>query len=312
MAAFDHNTVAIVNPAAGGRKAQELWPAAEAALRSVYGKFDTFVTERPGQAEEIARDALTDGATEILVFGGDGSISEVVNGIQVTDGAETILTVIPSGTGGDFRKTFNIPPKPEDFIAGLENRTPRKIDLGKITFVDWDGQEQVRYFANIASFGLSGEVDKAVNAATWPKKLGGRFTYAWCTLAAMNKYAPMKVRLFVDDAVDTLVRFNTVAVCNGQFFGGGMHVAPIADPSDGLLDIIAIEPQSALSGLRNAPKLYKGAHLDEPNVRSWKGKRVSAVPADPSQSALLDIDGEPLGKLPATFEIIPGAISLRV
>ncbi len=310
----NQNTVAIVNPTAGGGVAQKNWPETELALKSVYGSFKTFFSEKSGHAETLAREAAEDGANEIAVIGGDGTISEVVNGVQAASRpgkSDVVLSLIPSGTGGDFRKTLDFPSDLQDMLNRLRNGTTKKIDLGRITFTGPDGQPITRHFVNIASFGLSGEVDKAVNAASWPKRLGGRFTYAWCTLSAMNKYRPQKIRLLIDETVDRLVTFNTVAVCNGQYFGGGMHVAPNADPTDGTFDIIAIEPQPALEGLRKASKLYKGTHLSEPNVQHWRGQRVEALPADPSQAAWLDIDGEPLGTLPALFEILPAALNVR-
>ncbi len=307
-------TVAIVNPVAGGGKISSAWAETESALKTLCGAIDVQFTDRPGQAEELARQAVRDHVDEILVVGGDGTISEVVNGMQTAAGADdkdVVLTTIPAGTGGDFRKSISVPDKLDQILDRLRHSEPQRIDIGKICFVDHQGTETTRYFTNIASFGLSGEVDKVVNESRWPKRFGGRFTYAWSTFKAMGKYKPKKIRLRIDDDVDRMITFNTVAVCNGRYFGGGMLVAPKAALSDGLFDIVAIEPQSAISGLRNAPKLYQGRHLDEPNVQSWKGKRIEAIPADETQKALLDVDGEPLGTLPATFEIVAGALLLR-
>ena len=308
------STIVIVNPTAGGGKAQAKWTEIEVVLRSVYGQFDTFITEQSGDAERFSEDATADGATEIIVVGGDGTLSEVINGIfnaSPLPDRRPIVTPIPSGTGGDFRKTLRLSPDISRLGDQLRTGIPKPVDVGRITFTHEDGHDVTRHFLNIASFGLSGEVDKAVNAAQWPKRLGGRFTYAWCSLKALSNYQPKKVRLLIDDAVDRLVHVNTVAVCNGQYFGGGMHVSPASDITDGRFDIVAIEPEPPLSGLKNANKLYKGTHLDQPNVFHWRGQTVQAIPADGDQAAWLDIDGEPLGTLPATFEILAAALSVR-
>lgn len=305
---------AIVNPVSGGGNIAKVWNQTEVALKTIYSRFDVQFTERPGQASDLARNAVDDGAQEIIAIGGDGTVNEIVNGIQSAASAkkdETVLTIVPAGTGGDFRKTFGFPTELDQILVKLRSSEIKTIDLGKITFVDHDGVQQSRFFANIASFGLSGEVDTAVNDTQWPKRLGGRFTYAWCSLVAMGKYKPKKIRLLIDDDVDTLLTVNTVAICNGGYFGGGMHIAPNAKPNDGMFDVIAIEQQPALAGIRNASKLYKGTHLEEPNVQAWTGRKIDAIPADPSQAAILDIDGEPLGTLPATFELVPNALRIR-
>ncbi len=304
----------VVNPTAGGGKAQTKWTEIEVILRSVYGQFKTKMTERSGDAERFGEIATSDGTTEIIVVGGDGTLSEVVNGVfnaNSQSGRRPMITPIPSGTGGDFRKTLELSPDISDLGNQLRNGSPKPVDVGRITFVRENGRTVTRHFLNIASFGLSGEVDKAVNAAKWPKRLGGRFTYAWCSLTALIRYKPKKVRLLIDETVDRLVHVNTVAVCNGQYFGGGMHVSPHSDISDGLFNVVAIEPEPIFSGLKNANKLYNGTHLDQPNVSHWQGQMIQATPADPDQAVWLDIDGEPLGTLPATFEILPAALLVR-
>ena len=306
--------IVIVNPTAGGGKAQTKWTEIEVVLRSVYGRFDSLMTSQAGDAERFGEDAASDGISEIIVVGGDGTLSEVINGIfnvSISDENRPMVTPIPSGTGGDFRKTLGLAPNISDLAAQLRTGVPRQVDVGRITFARENSTTVTRHFVNIASFGLSGEVDKAVNAAQWPKRLGGRFTYAWCSLSALSKYQPKKVRLLIDDTVDRLVHVNTVAVCNGQYFGGGMHISPASDITDGRFDIVAIEPETTLSGLRNANKLYKGTHLEQPNVFHWRGQKVQAIPADGDQAAWLDIDGEPLGMLPAKFEILPAALTVR-
>ena len=304
----------IVNPTAGGGTAQTKWTEIEVVLRSVYGRFDVKLTEKTGDAERFGEDALSDGTPEIIVVGGDGTLSEVINGVLGTTSQSSrrpIITPIPSGTGGDFRKTLGLSSNISDLGNQLRSGSSKPVDVGRITFVHENGHTLTRHFLNIASFGLSGDVDKAVNAAQWPKRLGGRFTYAWCSLNALTKYTPKKVRLLIDDQVDRLVHVNTVAVCNGQYFGGGMHVSPHSNIADGLFNVVAIEPEPTFSGLKNANKLYKGTHLEQPNVFHWQGKTVQAFPADGDQAAWLDIDGEPLGTLPATFEVLPAALSVK-
>jgi len=265
-------------------------------------------------AARLTAEALKDGAEQIIAVGGDGTINEVVNGF-FEDGrlinSEAVLGLLPSGTGGDFRRTFGIPPDVDGQIARLASGAPRPIDLGRLSFKDDEGKDCVRYFDNIASFGLSGLADRAVNGLTVGKKFGGKLAFKWGTFKAMMKYRNQPVRIQVDDTFDHVANVSTAAVCNGQYFGGSMRMAPDAVPDDGLFDVVIWADAGALQLLLRSNEIYRGMHVNREDVTVLRGRRVIATPAEGAGEVLLDVDGEAPGRLPATFEILPKVIRLR-
>ena len=223
------------------------------------------------------------------------------------------MALLTNGTGGDFRRTFGI----EDGLAASLKRIaegrPKRIDVGKLSYVTADGKPALRYFANIASFGLSGEVVGRVNRARWSKLLGGKFAFRWGALRAALSYKNKPVRLKVDNVFDEVLTVSTVAVCNGRFFGGGMKVAPDAQPDDGLFDVIVLGDAPRGQGMRDMNKLYTGEHVRLPYVKVMRGASVIATPVQATEraSVLLDVDGEGPGQLPAMFDVMHKAISFR-
>ena len=307
-------TRAIVNPHSYGDRTGTAWPAIERKLIHAIGPVEAVFTDGPSSATRLTRQALKDGMEQIIAVGGDGTINEVVNGFIENDrpiNPDAVLAVLTSGTGRDFRRTFSIPDTVDDQIERLAASEIRSIDLGKLTFIGDSGKEEVRYFGNIASFGLSGATDRSVNELTHAKRFGGKFAFQWGMLKALLTYRNQPVRIRIDDAFDQVVNVSTVAVCNGQFFGSGMHIAPNAVPDDGLFDVVMIADIGIVSLLLNVGSIYKGEHLSKPSVSVIRGRRVIALPVEGAREVLLDVDGEAPGRLPATFEIIPTAICFR-
>lgn len=310
--------IAIVNPQSQngtlGRKFSEI----AKVVRREMGAFEHVMTEGPGDAVRLTREALQDGADLIIAVGGDGTVHEVTNGFFDTDGQATetkaALGVLPFGTGGDFRRSV---PMPED-LAGcaqvLKQGHRKRIDVGHIEFAQGGrhGPAAHRFFINIASFGISGLVDRIVNSSS--KALGGKASFFLGTARALLQYRNKNVRIvFDDDENDFLeTRINNVAVANGQFFGGGMHIAPNARLDDGQFDVVVLGDLKAMRVLVSSPRVYQGTHLDMEKVSHRQAKKVEARPVDEDDEVLLDIDGEAPGALPATFTIRSQAISLVV
>ncbi len=309
-------TVAIVNPkSGGGRTAGRLAEIAK-ALDAALGAVDLVQTERMGDGERLTREALKRGATRIIAIGGDGTLNEAVNGF-FEDGAriapDAAFSFAMSGSGGDFRKTFDAPGDVLDAIRALSGASPRPLDLGRVTFVGETGQTVMRHFVNIASFGLSGDVVTRVNRARIAKWFGGPFAFKWHSTMAALGFRPWRVRLTVDDVFDETLALSTAAIANGRFFGGGMMIAPGADPADGLFDVVVIAETATRAMISRMNDIYTGAHIAHPNVRVIRGRRVTASPA-PDQTAPVyaERDGEGGMRLPATFEILPGALTLCI
>ena len=263
-------------------------------------------TERPGHASQIAREEIESGVRLVVAVGGDGTVHEVVNGMIVDDVAvnpEAALGVVAAGTGSDFIKTFGLPSMPGHAVAHLDGDKSFPIDIGKITYLQ-NGLEVVRYFPNIAEVGLGAAV--VARAARLPRWLGPTvYFFAFWLQIRTHKQAEVVV-----DLVDRKYEgpMNNLVVANGQFFGGGMKIAPKAAPTDGLLDI-QIDKVRKREAIAIVPRIYKGEHVPHPDIKEAKRVRCSITSERPLS---IEADGEVLGTTPATFELLRDAINLKV
>lgn len=299
---------------AGGRTAKR-WPAMEAEIKRMFGDFEVTETTAPFSGEPLTRQALEAGADLILAVGGDGTFSEAANGFfkdgtPVNPGAE--LAFLTSGTGCDMRKTFGWP-ETEDITAMLEiikSGKTRKIDIGLMSYETPEGTSASRYFANIASFGLGGAVSDAVNRSRIAKLFGGSFAFSWHSLVQGLLYKNQKIRLQIDDDFDEELDLTLGVIANCQYFGGGMQIAPDADPSDGLFDIIIAHGLNKSELSKVLGSVGSGAHANHPKIIQRRGKRIVATSLGP-RPVRHDVDGEAPGSLPSVFEVLPQAIQVR-
>ena len=306
-------TLVVANPRSAGGALGRRWTDLERTISDGFGRFDVCLTTSAGDAAAITRRALAEQGYEMVVaMGGDGTISEVVDGFFTADGpvrAEAVLGVLPFGTGGDFRRTIAAPTSLPEGSRELCGRSTRRIDVGRLTYTDAQGAQRIRHFINIASFGLSGLVDQLVNAGS--KRLGGRISFGVATLRATLRYSAQRARLRLDDQEPEEVTLQTVAVANGQFFGGGMRIAPQAQLDDGVFDVVTLGPLTLLELLSRMRHVYRGTHVELPGVRLQRARRLQADPLEPTEPILLDVDGETPGRLPALFEVLPAALRLK-
>jgi len=296
----------ICNVRSGRGRVAKYLPQVKSHLERRELEYDIRYTERPGDATRIAREALDAGSRFLVAVGGDGTVHEVVNGMIQDDkpvDPKAVFGVVAAGTGSDFIKTFGIPNLPGHAVAHLDGHESFSIDIGKITY-GAEGREQVRYFANIAEVGLGSEVvDRAARLPRWL----GPTVYLVAFWLSVRKHRPARVEI---DLVDRTYegRMNTLIVANGQFFGGGMKIAPKAAPTDGVLDIL-IEHVRKKETLAMVMKIYKGEHLPHPDIDEAKRARI-AVKAD--RPLLIEADGEILGHTPATFELLKDLLRVKV
>ena len=301
-------TVFIVNPQAAMGSTGREWPRIQSFAQERLGLFQAYLTSGPGVATLLTRDALQNGAERIICVGGDGTLNEVVNGFMTEDGpirADAKLGYIPRGTGLDFIKCSAIPKEPAKALDLIAHSHSKRIDLGRIRFKPSNGQSFHRYFHNITSFGLAGEVVKRVNRNS--KIFGGFISFIWSTLITILVYKKKKIRLKVDDHFDEVINTWNIVVANGRYCGGGMCVAPEAKMDDGQFNITVIGDLSLIEVFRNLPKLYTGNILKAIKVFPLVGKKVEA---HSNQHVLLDVDGEQPGRLPVTIDILPNALSI--
>ena len=298
----------IVNPHAGNGSTGSKWPMIEALARDRLGPFETYMTRGPGDAVLRVKNALAQKVRLLVCVGGDGTLNEVVNGMMMHEASvrsDLALGFIPNGTGCDFVRTVSIPQDLEQAIDLIAAGIVRSIDLGVLFFRDDQGHERRRYFHNITSFGLGGDVAQRVNRTT--KALGPFVSFMWATLVSIFSCGKKKIRLRVDEGFERELRVWNVAVANGQYHGGGMWVAPGASVCDGILNVTVIGDLTIPEIFLNLPKLYNGKINDIEKVTTLAGEKVKALS---NEQVLLDVDGEQPGMLPIDIGIVPDGLNI--
>jgi diacylglycerol kinase (ATP) len=250
--------------------------------------------------------AAADGAELVVAVGGDGTMNEVANGLLSLPGDRPELAVVPLGTGMDFARSHRIPRKLDAALDVARDGRTATIDAGRVSYRSWDGSDNNRYFANIASAGMSGAVARQANLTT--KALGGRVSFFAALLRVFAGWR--NTELEVDVAGEKRSgKMTNLIVANGRYQGGGMLIAPEAVPDDGLFDVLVIGDITKRDFVLNVGKIYRGTHLSHPKIDLLRGARVSV---DAEVPVPLELDGEQPGTTPATFDVVPAALRLRV
>jgi diacylglycerol kinase (ATP) len=301
----------VINPASGRRGLETLRTTLKRAMEIHGAGLTIRETEGAGDAERLSRELAENGTDLVIAIGGDGTIGEVAGGILTSSRPETAFSFIAAGTGCDFPRNFDVAAGPVEVVAHLTAAPVRRIDAGLLTCEDESGNRVVRHFANIASFGVSGQIVRAVNAARNRRRLPGPAVFFVHSLLQILRYRPCNVRLRLDGVDVYEGPITAVAVANGAWFGGGMKVAPGADLADGLFDVVIMRGAPRLKVLSLLNSIYSGAHLKSPLVSTHRARSVEAFPIG-KEAALIDSDGEAPGQLPARFDILPAALSLRL
>jgi YegS/Rv2252/BmrU family lipid kinase len=312
------DVLVIVNEHAGGGAMADTFRRLEHPLFDLLGAFDLAFTDGPGHAITLTRQALAAGGRRLIIAGGgDGTLNEVVNGFFAEDGTPlgrgTKLALLAGGTGGDFRKTVRVN-GPDATLAALRGGRSLVIDVGRVVAqASAAGGELRRHFVNIASFGLSGRVDQLIPSF---KAFGGAIGYLGATLKALWSWKNPRVSLTLDGEALAPQPIFTVAVANGRYFGGGMMVAPDARLDSGHFDVTVLGDLGKLEMMLMSRTIYSGEHVYHPKVTTRRAKVVEARPEPGPDGVLpevlLDIDGEPIGVLPARVEIVPAGLELVV
>jgi YegS/Rv2252/BmrU family lipid kinase len=304
-----HKIKLVANPAAGNFAVSKNWLSLQNKLKDILGDFSAELTTKPGDAIQITQRALQEGCETIVAVGGDGTINEIVNGFFENGrliNPEAKLGVIPMGTGGDFIKTLKIPDTPEAAAPRIREGQIKKCDLGAVCFPYGDGINS-RYFINIADAGFGAAVVEKVRQST--KALGPFFAYLTGLLRALTTYKNQPMKIKVDDVFESEETAAAVIAANGQFFGGGMWVAPGAKVDDGKFEVIIIGDISRPEIIANIYKIYNGALKGHPKIRYLQGEKIFLHSDSPVG---VEADGEQLRTLPAAFEILPAMLNVLV
>jgi len=304
-------TQVIVNPESNKGRTRKRWAQIKEALNAFLKEFKCEFTERPSQAIDISRAAIREGSELIVGVGGDGTINEIANGFfdgKTIINPDTVMGIVPSGTGCDFTKSLHIPSNLKKAMQVITQAPSPTIDIGRASFQTHVGPVEERYFLNVADFGFGGEVLERMNQNRAKRKAS---SYLKSTLATFFQYKNKRIKIKIDGDEIPRGEYMIGAVSNGRIFGKGMKIAPNARLDDALFDIVLIKGMKAWEFLRNVWKIYAGTHLSHPKISFIQGKKIDAIPENPDEKILIEIDGEQVGKLPATFEIVPKSISVK-
>jgi diacylglycerol kinase family enzyme len=206
----------------------------------------------------------------------------------------------------DFVRTYGIPTRFDDAVRNVLEGTPRTIDVGRVSYREWDGSAGERYLANVGSVGMSAAVAQRANGMS--KALGGKATFFYALTRVFFEWENTIVSVQLDDERRE-ARLHDVIVANGQWHGGAMWLAPEAKPDDGLFDVVLIGDVTKLDFVTTAPKIYKGTYLSHPKVELLRSRTVAV---DAVEHLPIELDGEQVGTTPVRFEIVPAALRVRV
>ena len=305
----------IVNPKSASGSTENRWARIAADWAQFYGAFNVDFTRHSGHATELAKLAAEEGRQFIVACGGDGTINEVANGILLSC-RDVELGILPMGTGGDFRRTLGMPSTIRRASEELKKGITKRIDVGKVTFVNHENQTTERYFLNIASVGIGASIIERVKTKgklSWLSfnSLRGKASFAYSTLQEVLNLTPKTIRVRFDNESVKALQTIVFCVANARYFGGGMKIAPDAVIDDGLFDVVNIGDIKTAKIMLNVQKLYAGTHYSLDEVKHTTAKRIE-VSAFGNEEIHLETDGELPGKLPAVFEILPGILRVRV
>jgi YegS/Rv2252/BmrU family lipid kinase len=278
----------IVNPSAGGGRAARALPAVEGALRAHSLSFRTVATKSLDHARDLAREAAAAGEVA-AAFGGDGLVGAVAGALEGTQG---VLGVLPGGRGNDLARVLGIGQDPELACAVIAAGVEQPLDLGAV------GD---RRFVGIASCGFDSDANRIANET---KVVRGQLVYTYAALAALVRWKPARFELTLDGETHSVTGYS-VAAANSKAYGGGMYAAPGAELDDGLLDVVTVSGVSKWRFLAQLPKVFKGTHVQNPEVDV---SRAAEVRISADRPFTLYADGDPIGELPVTVRAIPAAV----
>lgn len=293
----------IANRWAGHITSNQKWEYVEQQLLGASIYYTPFYTQKVGHAREFAVKVLRQGYRHVLVLGGDGTLSEVVDGIMKSgvDTTQVTIAVLPMGTGNDWARYWNIRTLEQALVVLSEGKTTT-IDVGKVTLKD--ESQSVRYFINAFGFGFDARVIQLTNKLQRRFK-GKSWTYTVALFAAIAKHRSQSMHFTSPDWTESFNCY-TVSLGNGAFTGGGIRQTPLARPTDGLLDVMAMGELSFGKILKAIQLLFTGKLLQHPSVRN---QRVTHLTVQSPKPLVSEVDGilQPLVN-EFTLQVIPGAL----
>jgi YegS/Rv2252/BmrU family lipid kinase len=299
-------TLIILNPHASSGRAGRLWTQIEPILWDRLGELVVAITQHPEEVALHIDKAQDVGVSRVISIGGDGTNHALVNALadineRRPDTPPMVYGTLPIGTGRDWARSQGIPFDIEKAANWIAHATPHPTDVGRLNY-----DNNHLHFLNIASAGLSGDVDAKVNKIQKRRP----WTFLKATVGSILTYDPQHMHIKLDGETWYDERALAVIVANGTTFGHGMKIAPEAQTDDGLFDVILIEAASKIRILSALYRVYNATHLTHPAVQFKQAKRVQIY----SNSGILglDLDGEYATGEQLDFQIRPGLLHLLV
>jgi YegS/Rv2252/BmrU family lipid kinase len=301
-------TLIIINPNASGGRAGAMFKRVEDRLVEVLGEFVLAVTKRPEDVAEHLDTAVAAGISRLIAIGGDGTNHTVINALAKHPELDLTFGSLPVGTGRDWARSLGIPSDPEAAVDWLARAQAVPCDLGKVEYIDTkkDGRKASRTFLNIASAGVSGEVDARVNRSRRRTSM----TFLRATITTLFQYKPQRIIVDCDGKNFYSGSSYLVVVANGRCFGRGMWVAPQALIDDGQFDVVLVEGMPRLRILVALQSVFSGQHLKRDDVHHLRAAEVRVHSEDGPLS--IDLDGEEAQGQDLHFTVQPRAIKVLV
>lgn len=306
------DVVCIYNPTSGGGRTRKHLAAVRTALEAAFDSLEIRPTEGPGHATVLARAALEAGTSLVISLGGDGTTNEVLAGFVDGQGNNRFpgaeLGILATGTGSDFVRHLGRASL-DDQLQAVTGGPGHLVDYGVAEMVSSDGQPLLRPFLNEASVGVSGLVSKYVQRA--PRVFGPAASYVWSSVRSLSEHRDKPVTLILDDDVPVRLPLTLAVFANGQFFGGGMWIAPEAQCDDGWFDVLYTGGTGKPHFLTLLARVFAGKHVGARGVTSARSRTIRMVPEDEEDVVLIALDGEQPGRLPASFHIVHHGVRIR-
>lgn len=297
---------------AGRGKLKHLWNEIKGPIKKKLGQTHFEWTQGPEDASRLTRQALFSGYSTVIAVGGDGTLNGCLNGFLEDDkpiNPKASLGIFPMGRGSDFARSLGFSRKSSEALEQFQKLKIREIDIGKITCINVGGQKKSRYFINVASAGIVGNVVNWANRA--PSFFGADAAYFYSIIRGMLEFRPQVIS-YVLKGIKKEEKILMMIIANSRYFGAGIPIAPKAICDDGLFDVMVVRSMGLFSMFRHLPKLYSGNHLRMPQVELLRTRQLEVRPIKKEGNLFVEADGDTLGKLPATFEILPKAVRFLV
>ncbi len=302
---------AIVNPTSGNGRGLVDWPEINALLRNAGVEFDVHFTQRKFHATELAFDAIKRNYRQIIVIGGDGTLHEVVYGVMIQSfvaSTEVTLAVVAVGVSNDWVRMYGLPKTYKESVDALVRRRTFLQDVGKVTYHQ-SRVQQVRYLSNVGGVGLDAAVCRGRNRLK-SKGIKRKWRYLRSAFVEITRYKSRTVEITCDGKIVFDRKLLSATIGIGKYNGGGLAQIPFAVADDGLFDMTVVPKMSRVRLFSRIRALYTDNIYNVKGVQFYRGRKIE-IRAD-NQDIPVELDGEMVGVVSCTFEIVEKAIKVVV